>query len=665
MFGFSAPHLLFATLLLALPVALHLLKRQLAINLRFPSIRFIIRGRLPREGKRRLRDILLLILRLALFAALVLCAARPFWAPPVDAGPQTAAGAPNLVVLLDTSASMRGHNRFQAARQAIGKHLQARTYADYALVTTGPATLDLAPTPAADTFLANLESLEPGYAAGNVSAALERAAALLPAGRKGTLLIASDFQIHEWELASLPALPGHVALELVGVGPEAPENAAIMAAHTQQLPDGRIRIVADLHNFGTQAIGRLVSLEAGTQRLSRRIDIPARSAAKVPFVMPPAETRHGRLLLEPDDQPIDDSLSLWLGAPPPIRLLAVVPFEDEPEKSTELFFLKKALSIRPGSAARGFSLEAVDVRQFFALTPAGFDAVAMLGAVGYLEEPGLELLRRSVEAGATVLCTPGRAAGTQFLALNRLGLLSAVHRGVQTFHGLHPVRVAWINPDGLLAGLFSNPRESDLFRFGTTRLVRLATQAPCEELLRADNELPLLVRQSTGLGQLLATAFALDPAWSEFPLTTSFLPFLHELFSMSGTDEGIRRLNCGDPLPVVTNLLGEASKPPAGASTETPVVIMVGNTPVVVNVPRTESTPQRQSLLALRDKLTARDGAEPAAMTDPAGRTRILWPWLAAAAALLLLAEFALGNIAAWKATAPPPSRPVRREGAI
>ena len=72
MLTFAYPWFLWGLLALAGPLVLHLLNRRRPRQLVFPSIRFLRRSQLPREGRRRLRDLLLLLLRLLLIRLSVL-----------------------------------------------------------------------------------------------------------------------------------------------------------------------------------------------------------------------------------------------------------------------------------------------------------------------------------------------------------------------------------------------------------------------------------------------------------------------------------------------------------------------------------------------------------------------------------------------------------------
>ena len=65
------------TLLVALPIVLHLIMRREAKQIQFPALRFVERRRTLNQHRLRLRHLLLLALRCAIIALLALALARP------------------------------------------------------------------------------------------------------------------------------------------------------------------------------------------------------------------------------------------------------------------------------------------------------------------------------------------------------------------------------------------------------------------------------------------------------------------------------------------------------------------------------------------------------------------------------------------------------------
>jgi len=114
--GLLAPFFLLGLAAIAVPVLIHLRLRHRTRVIRFPSLMFISRAPYRSMRRRRLRDVLLLLMRCLAVALLALAFARPLWQG------DTAAGATStsrlVVVLLDNSFSMGFGDRWQRAATA-------------------------------------------------------------------------------------------------------------------------------------------------------------------------------------------------------------------------------------------------------------------------------------------------------------------------------------------------------------------------------------------------------------------------------------------------------------------------------------------------------------------------------------------------------------------
>src|SRR4029453_8696932 len=80
MFGISflSPLFLGAALAVAVPVVLHLFRRRTDVVVDFSSVRLLERVPIERQRRRRLREIILLILRVTALVLLALAFARPY-----------------------------------------------------------------------------------------------------------------------------------------------------------------------------------------------------------------------------------------------------------------------------------------------------------------------------------------------------------------------------------------------------------------------------------------------------------------------------------------------------------------------------------------------------------------------------------------------------------
>jgi len=102
---FLAPSLLFGLLAAALPWLVHLIGKRRAQPVRFAAMQLLLRSERRISARRRLREILLLVARTGVAAALPLIFARPFAERTTDL-PVASLDPQSAVIVLDDSASM-------------------------------------------------------------------------------------------------------------------------------------------------------------------------------------------------------------------------------------------------------------------------------------------------------------------------------------------------------------------------------------------------------------------------------------------------------------------------------------------------------------------------------------------------------------------------------
>ena len=115
MFGLSflSPLFLAGLAAVTIPIAIHLFQRRAEPVIEFAAMRYLRRAPVEQSRRRRLRELLLLALRIAALCLLAFAFARPYFA-------QSAASlsAPVDMVLVDTSVSMTGPGQFERAKAA-------------------------------------------------------------------------------------------------------------------------------------------------------------------------------------------------------------------------------------------------------------------------------------------------------------------------------------------------------------------------------------------------------------------------------------------------------------------------------------------------------------------------------------------------------------------
>ena len=139
--SFLTPLFLLGMAALAVPVLIHLTQKERKSVVQFPSLMFL--RKIPYESvqRRRIRDWLLLALRLAAIALIVTAFARPFLR-----GTNLAAapgGARDIVVLLDRSYSMGYADSWPRAARAAAQALDSATPADRISAVSANSTTEM------------------------------------------------------------------------------------------------------------------------------------------------------------------------------------------------------------------------------------------------------------------------------------------------------------------------------------------------------------------------------------------------------------------------------------------------------------------------------------------------------------------------------------------
>jgi hypothetical protein len=317
--SFLAPLYLLLAGAAAVPLLLHLLRRNVSARVEFPAARYLQRAEREHSRSLRLRNLLLMLLRVLLLLALALAAARPF-----VRGVGSGHGATAVAVVLDNSLSTTavsgGQPVFEQLRAAARAVLEAATPADRLWLATADGRLRAGTR---EALLAELARITPVEGAGDLPLTVARASAAvnalaLPAR---VLAVITDGQQSAWS----PARRVSDAITVLVPRGAPPPNRAVAAVEPQPArwtPRGAV-------------VARLASPDS----VGYRIVLGERTAARgfaaraeaVTVRLAPSERgwQAGRVELEPDDFPADDArhFAVWIGAPPVVSVdPAVGPF---------------------------------------------------------------------------------------------------------------------------------------------------------------------------------------------------------------------------------------------------------------------------------------------------------------------------------------------------
>jgi len=311
--GFLAPLWLLAGAAAAVPLLIHLMRRRIGTRIDFPAVRYLVRAEREHSRDLRLRNLLLMLLRVAAVLLIALAAAHPIIRMAGGGHARTA-----LAVVLDnslsTSAVAGGRPVLQVLEARARDIVRRASSTDRVWIVTADGIVHGGSRDAVLDAAAHTESFG---GAGDLRAATLRAALLARSAALGAreVVVITDGQATSWsEPLALADLPLHVFLPAT----PAPDNHATIAASAvpaRWTPRGAVRARLRAPDSTTYRI----TLEGRT--LAR--GIAARDEEIVVRAEPPERGwTAGTVELEPDELRGDDvrHFAVWIGPAPSVSL---------------------------------------------------------------------------------------------------------------------------------------------------------------------------------------------------------------------------------------------------------------------------------------------------------------------------------------------------------
>ena len=502
--SFLYPAFLIGGLAVAIPVVLHLLRREVAPEVPFTAVRLLQRSPVERTHRRRLRDLLLLAARIVALLLLAFAFARPYV--------QGAAPARLRVIAIDRSYSMAGTERFERARELARRAIDEAGGARVALVGLDDRAEVLSEPGGASEARAALDRVGPGYGGTRYSALFDKVAELA-LGAEGELVFVSDLQASGWAQAGTAALPPGWQLELRDAGP-IPSNLSLTAVTVEPT-----RVVASIRNSGPAA---------KTTRV--RLELDGRTVAGADVVVPPSVTSStaiawrspasGALAVVVDDPgglDADNARYVALGEQGALKVLILT------SGGQSGLYVSRALETSVGEEG-ALDRDAVDGARASAMTAeamSSYPVVVLLSTRG-LERRAREQVAAHIREGAGLFAAAGPDIDLSVLSglAGEQPPLSAKAEEGQTLtlaatDSRHPV----FRPFGTLA--------ANLGQVRFTRTWRVQPEG-WSAVARFSNGAAALLERPVGQGRVVLFASDLDRRWNDFPLHPAFVPFVLE-----------------------------------------------------------------------------------------------------------------------------------------
>jgi hypothetical protein len=632
MFGLSFlyPAFLIGAASVAIPVILHLLAREAAPRLPFSAVRFLKRVQVD-QSRRRLRELLLLALRVTALLLLAIAFARPFF---VDAAARESAVI--TMVAVDTSFSMSAPGQFDRARRLAREAVEAAPLGQSVGVVAFGDAADIAAPPSTNRAdaIGVIARLQPGFGGTRYRAALARAAEAIGA-RRGRIVVVTDLQQRGWDWDNQGAIAAGIAVVVADAG----------------APAGNLA-VTDVRRDGTATIA--VVRNAGTRAYTgrARLAVDGRNVADAPVAVDPgvfSEVRFAHALPaqgavavaidDPDGYQPDNVRYFALDPPRPVRLLAVT---GNGRASPDAFYLERALLA--GGESR-FAWAGESAGNLASVPDIGQYSAVLLLSVQGLERRGRDVLRSYVNAGGGLLVAVGPDADPDVLQRTvgedfglRLSAGATGHLAFAPVDARHPI----FRPFG--AGI------GNLGRVDFTQFVRIGGVDDSQVIARFSDGTPALVELRAGSGRAMLFASDLNREGNDFPRHPLFVPFVHEMVRyLAAAREAPRDYLVADAPSGVPRTPGVfvLEEKPAGGDPGRAPARQARSRRVAVNVDPLESDPARMTAGQFAGAIARRnEPGSTAAASDGERREdqQRLWRYGLMAMLVSLVAEGALGR---------------------
>jgi hypothetical protein len=555
---FLAPSVLLGLAAAVLPWLIHRIGKRRARPVPFAAMELLLRAERQVSARRRLREILLLLLRTLVAAALPLAFARPFAEVRSDL-PAATTRTQSAVIVLDDSASLRrltgagGETVFQIARtraRALAQSLSPDS--DLALVLASEGTPAPVAEPSNDRgrVLAALDGAACSARVADFGAALRRASQILSGSphSERVIYVVTDLQAAGWPSAAAEHPAGGPAIVVVDVG-GAWDNRAVVALTAEPAPEEGARgvaVVAEIANFSNEPARRLgLTLRLDGADVARgSVDVPAHGRAHKRFsstlqTLDGGGTAHdAEVEIDHDLFTLDDRRRARVEVSRGLRVLVVDGDPRTVRTEDETFFLEAAL--RAGGA--GFSITTAMPDDLGAQSLAGYAAV-FLANVAKPSEELAQALARYVEGGGGLFISVGDRVDVeawnqrckqllpQPLGLKRTAAAAPGGAPEGETVDLRPAeRLAPLDRRHPLLASF--PAKGDGLasaRFFQFMLLEPVPDAPGRAVvLRYENGAPALVASDVGRGRILLLTTTVDREWTDLPIRPGFLPLVQE-----------------------------------------------------------------------------------------------------------------------------------------
>ena len=548
---FGNPIFLYGLLALPIPVLIHLYFRRHRIRVKFSTTQFFRKREKFLAFRRKLRDILLLMLRTLAILFLVLGLSRPI----AGGFSYLTGGGTDAIIILDDTLSMcrknsSGDSAFDTGRKKAQEILGAFDGGDSVgiIFLSGRKGANL--TRNLRKVDEALKSSFPAGSSGSYSAALKQAAEQFKNSSDNPnreIYLISDFQ--SCQAPSQPYRDG--SLEDVKVyfvpvsGTE--ENLSVTrvsAGSKPKMVNKAMKIEYDVENFGRSERKTELSLEVNGKAIeTREISIPAGEKQSGEFIFVPVSEGmvSGSVCIKDDLYSMDNKRHFAVMVSKNVKVLAL--YQDELVRPDPYFFIRHALD-PDGSASNGIGVQTSTLKEVN-VEILNASHVVILADIDVFPEKCASLLSAYLKRGGTIISFPGARTTSSSMS----GIMDALKKDGISAVNIYGTKISFKAKGITFANdlsVMNNLLQLDYLEWKNLQDMRTDTSG---KVLASTGGKDVIVERKIGAGRWIAVACSARNDYCNWPELKSFpVVMVHLIDHAANGIPDVKDIICGNKI---------------------------------------------------------------------------------------------------------------------
>ncbi|OQY29460.1 MAG: hypothetical protein B6244_03540 [Candidatus Cloacimonetes bacterium 4572_55] len=549
-----------------LPLLIHLLNRRRIKVILFSTLKYLLPLQKKQMRRIRIREIILLIIRMLIIGFLALALARPAFKGS-SGGSVSAHTATSVFIVLDDSYSMAyesaGGTIFHKARQKTFSLIEFLNESDDAnLIFSSNPDQPIFDEPTHNFSLLQelVDKKQVSAAKGNLIAAINKATQLADKSinlNKEIYLI-TDMQAVGWDTAgvALPTIQDPTRLFIIDMGEKRRRNLYVENVdYKNQLlfANKPIRFASAIFNGTNEKVDNqlLQIFLNGIKKSQVGVSIAPNSYGQgtVSVTFPETKDYSGFVELPDDALMIDNRRYFTTNIKGEVKALILIDEITDEQKNG--FFITTGLNPLDSNETRIIPV----LKEKAALGNLRLSdyQVIILSNVSSLNQGELSLLSAFVERGGGLMCVLGSQCDVRFYNDSFLPIFSPAKikslRGAEQNTGDKRAFFSWdkIDYEHYVFQIF-NEKENSFLSLRSYFSYELLPEEGSNVLVSYNNRMPALLTHSLGQGKVALLSSSLDNDWNNLPIRSVFVPFIHRMVQFLGlSDYQGQTLHVGEP----------------------------------------------------------------------------------------------------------------------